>query len=140
MHILFERGYNRVNKNLTRENYPPPAKFDGALTYSRSWRPYQRILKFSKPSRRLGNFNDIFSYGEFWRTEGATLHDGIEFVDREFPYLHGGEIVIGFPGMLRQNCSHKYVPLLIISQKELAWDEESTSIGWPEHWWRGDIL
>lgn len=141
MCVLFERGYNRVNKNLTSQNYPQPQNGNGfARTVSKSGMVYRRIMHFSQPYRRFEKFNDIYTAGEFWRTDTATLHDGMEFVAREFPYLRQGEIVIGFPGMLRQNCSESYVPLLIISPKEVSWDEAPTSVGWEAHWWRAGIF
>ncbi len=138
MYALLQRGYRRYSHDFTYENYPPLPAWGG--TVSKSGIPNRRLLKFLPPTARNDNFREAYHYAERHQTYGATLHDGMQFVERHNPYLHRGEIVIIFPGLLRTNCTEQYVPLLIVSDTEKAWDEAPISVGLEPHWWIGAIL
>ncbi len=138
LYALQQRGYNRFNSNLNTNTYPEP-RFCPTATVSKSGIPYQRLLHFMPPLP-TDRFDHIFFHLQNEQVQPAHLYDGLEFVANYYPYLNTGEIVVGFPGLLRQNHSEKFVPLLIISGNEIAWDESPISGGWQPHWWAGAIL
>lgn len=138
LYALRERGYNRFNKNITPVEYPEPPK-QGFRTISKSGIVDRRFMHFLPPTKK-DNFKEIFYYLEYNRAGCANVYDGLQFVAKNFPYMKKGEIVIGFPGILRQNCTETYIPLLIISDKEIAWDEDTTANGWAAHWWIAYIM
>lgn len=138
LHVLRERGYNRFNKSICPEHYPEPPRC-GFRTISKSGIPDTRCLSFLPPKEHK-KFSEVLFRVECNKARPANIYDGISFVANEFPYIQSGEIVIGFPGLLRQNGEDSYIPLLIVSKTELAWDEDSTKNGWPDHWWLATIL
>ncbi len=138
LYALRERGYNRFNKNITPLEYPEPPKLS-FRTISKSGIVDKRLLGFLPPIKR-NSFKEVFYHLEHNRFDCAHVYDGLQFVAKSFPYMTKGEIVIVFPGMLRQNCTETYAPLLIISNKEIAWDEDTTTNGLPEHWWIAYIM
>lgn len=135
--LLQQAKFNRHNFNVNAINYSFPKN---GVNYNRiiskSGMIEQRMLTLLPP-RRLDNFADIAHYAGEQNAKLAVIHDGLQFVVKHRPYLTEGEIVIGFPGMVRQNCSTSYFPIIGISSTEIFLDEVPTNIGWEDHWWVG---
>lgn len=135
--LIQQAKFNRVNPVVNGLNY---ALRKNGVTYNRvvskSGITESRVFTILPPQAKQ-NFPDILAYISEHDALPAVIHDGLKFIEKYQPFIKSGEIVIGFPGMTRQNCTKSYFPIIGISDKEIFLDEVSTNIGWKGHWYVG---